>query len=718
MGKKSRLKKERNKNEISRQNKKNNDLEQRPLLEKAIKFFLYAALVTPLIVNSKFYFPFVGPKSLFFMGLAEVAFFLWLFLVVRNKSYRVKRDSVFYAFTALIVVFVLSAVFGVDPSRSFWSKYERMTGVLMWLHLYGFFLVLRAVFKTKKEWINFFSFSSLISIVVSLAALSDGVLEKTIITSAKEGGTLGNSSFLGSYLVFHFFFGLWLFFNSLREYIKAIGITAFLFSFLSVYLLGARAASLSMLGGAGLLILLFFAFQAKSKKTRTNGKILLFGAIVFVLIGYILLLLPNTFVHNKFIEKTNRARFVNWNMAWESFEERPLLGWGPENYILSFTRHFNSCLFVKDCGREVWFDRSHNIIFDFLAAKGISGFLIYLSLFGFTIRMLWKKKREGRIDFFSAGVFTALLTAYFVQNTTVFDMVGSLMPFAAVLAFSSQSGNEEKVKFSPPQKGQAILGVLLLGIFAASFAYFVYLPAKKGMFTIEAIHYPANQEKRLEYYKKAENVSPMGKYQVREFLARKSEDIIKKEIRKNEENKMSQEKIKKELDLVLSFLQKTEKQSPLDYRSILRIAYINNLYSLLDNSKIEVAEKYAQKALELSPNNQQGYWAMAQVKLLQRKFEESIRLYKKAVELEPRYLQSYALGVNAADTTGEEETKKNFAQEGLNYAEMAIKEYPGTLQYYKSAISFAQILDKKEKINEIYQRAVTRNPAWEKEFRK
>jgi len=41
----------------------------------AIKAGMFALLLTPFIVSKNFYFPFIGPKSLYFMAVVEVVFF-------------------------------------------------------------------------------------------------------------------------------------------------------------------------------------------------------------------------------------------------------------------------------------------------------------------------------------------------------------------------------------------------------------------------------------------------------------------------------------------------------------------------------------------------------------------------------------------------------------------------------------------------------------------
>jgi len=149
MGKKSREKKERQKRREMGMEETSIKPEQEPepFLFNALRFVVYLIFLTPLILFTKFYFPFVGPKSLYFMGCCQIVFFIWLYLAINYERYRPKRNSVLIAISLFLIVLILSSILGVDFSRSFWSKYERMTGLLMWLHLFGFFLVISSTFK-------------------------------------------------------------------------------------------------------------------------------------------------------------------------------------------------------------------------------------------------------------------------------------------------------------------------------------------------------------------------------------------------------------------------------------------------------------------------------------------------------------------------------------------------------------------------------------------
>jgi hypothetical protein len=165
------------------------------ILVNTIRFFSYLILFTPLILSSKFFFPFVGPKSLYFFAISEIIFFLWLILIFIDSRYRPKINALLIALSIYLFIFIFASIFGVNFSYSFWSKYERMTGILMHLHLFAFFLVLSSTFK-EEDFKKLFGFSNFVAILASWIALAN--LKNPTM---RGGGTIGNESFLGTYLL-------------------------------------------------------------------------------------------------------------------------------------------------------------------------------------------------------------------------------------------------------------------------------------------------------------------------------------------------------------------------------------------------------------------------------------------------------------------------------------------------------------------------------------
>ena len=56
-------------------------------------------------------------------------------------------------------------------------------------------------------------------------------------------------------------------------------------------------------------------------------------------------------------DTTVQTRLLSISTGREGFLERPVLGWGPENYNLVFDKYYNPKLYPA----ENWFDHAHNI---------------------------------------------------------------------------------------------------------------------------------------------------------------------------------------------------------------------------------------------------------------------------------------------------------------------------------------------------------------------
>ncbi|MCX6791216.1 MAG: hypothetical protein NTV62_03445, partial [Candidatus Gribaldobacteria bacterium] len=733
MGKKSRFKKQRQQVNGSDKDVLVQERQQQlSLVEKIARYLviagIYLSTLTPLILLNQFYFPFVGIKSLYFMGCAQLVFFAWLLLAILNKSYRPKWNAVLIAFLLYIVAITVSSLVGVDFSHSFWSKFERMTGLLVWLHIFAFFVALFSFFKTQKDWKNFFLASVFVSGVVALFStlesmgvskfnlfaksytdIKDNVLFvglKSLVMADRGGLTLGNTSFLGAYLMFNLFLAIYLGFTNLKllfaknikivlqalalvvfsigllrfyqDYrlisdnlqvfatssnlfgnlvIAGFGLLAFillsvgvrffsvgvvLIMIASLYFNEARAALGGVLVGAGAILLLWLSFSDKSEKiykkqarslgiialaifilgslalwlvkkdliinilnvlgkfnlqgffylltglvvglgvwliigswkvsrfvkiTKNIGRAILALATIVFVVCLVLLFLPNNPIHNLFGQMGGNARFVNWSIAQQGFLERPITGWGPENYILAFPKFFNSCLFIPgECGGEIWFDRAHNIIMDNLVTAGLVGSLTYLGIFivAFVFLALAYLKYK-RVSIWEFAVFTAVLISYFLQNLTVFDMATSLMMFAVILAFIAFSVKKENTD----QSGLKLVRnfptgslILIVGLFAICFLLFINQPIKSDGGVIKALTKEqeiasyarqlknsnpqaqgnaltnaqeadfvnfviTKRQEELTEMKAGLNASPMGKYQIREFFAQQFETAIR-----------------------------------------------------------------------------------------------------------------------------------------------------------------------------------------------
>jgi len=660
MGKRSREKREK----LTDQDFNNNRKEERPRpktdLERACLFVItwatYFTLFTPLIMNGNFFFPFVSLKSLYFMGIVQVIFFTWLFLIFYFPQYRPRKNPIFIALLLLLVVLTLSSLFGENFSNSFWSKPERMTGLLMWFHLFAFFMVISSVFQ-KSDWFKIFSLSTFVGVILSFIAFF------STEAAMKGGATLGNTSFLGTYLLFNVFLSLWLFFNSEDIRWKVYFAAAPLVMFYALFFINARAATLSVIAGLALLFLLYLAFAVQKRYLNILGKASLTAVLIAFLVLAFYLFQPDNVIHNWFVEKATYSRLVVWEKSWEGFLERPILGWGPENFDFVFIKNFNPCMFLRLCGGEIWFDRAHNIVFDTLVITGLLGMLAYIGVFLSTFYALWKNYFKKNIKFWTVGIFSVALLAYFIQNLTVFDMVSSYLMFFLVLAFAACFTTAEKEpvpqKFISPSLWFVAIFIVL---FAFSAFYFVIQPLRTSNYTVAALRVPAGSEERLDLYKRALSTSPLGKYQIREFFGQQTLQFLNSEAVRM----VPVENIKEELDFVTEELEKSVKELPLDLRSQLKLGQLYNSYGILiDETKIYEAERVLEKAIEASPTNQQGYWTLAQTRLYQGRAEEALSLAEKALELEPNLLHSHYVVIQIAKVMEDQELVERKIQQAV-----------------------------------------------------
>jgi O-antigen ligase len=637
-----------------------------------IRFATYLALFTPLIVNGRFFFPFVGPKSLYFLAFSEIIFFCWLILISIDSKYRPKRNTLLIALSIYLFIFILSSLLGVNVSYSFWSKYERMTGILMHLHLFAFFLVLSSTFK-EDDFKKFFALSNFVAILASFIALSN-----IKNPSMRGGGTLGNESFLGTYLLFNLFFALYLTLKTKRV-ARVLSIISFVILSFSLLLIGvnleklsflkalsaiflsqgARAAKLSFYGG--LILLLFLWLTTSKRKTLKilGSSFLIFSLLFSSFVFFSLLTHPEGFFR-KIIEKevgTFGGRMPVWQGAWKGFLERPWLGWGPENFEFSYLRYYNPCMPTQECGGEMWFDRAHNIIFDTLISTGILGMISYLFIFVAAFYILWKNFFKKKIDFVVPGVFTSLFIAYFIQNLTVFDMISSLLVFFLTLSFVASIEEKKESEKEENKKLNPTYFFFLLVFFLISFNKFVIQPTLADSYMISAIKEKVGSSQRLEYFQKTLSTSSLGKFQIRQFFAENEmEHLNPKDL---------DDKTKKEIEFLIGELKKSTEESPLDFKSFLFLGDLYNLYIFFDASKIQEGEKVLRKALEISPKNQQAYWSLAQNLIYQGRIGEAISLAEKAVDLEPKYKNSHLILIKVLKIAGEEEKIRQKIEEAL-----------------------------------------------------
>lgn len=624
-------------------------------LRRSIIGFSFLVPFIPFIITGALPFLFISGKGFAFRFIVLIIFSLWLLLAALDKNYRPHSSPLLWAALSFVVVMLVAALFGEDPYKSFWSNFERMEGAITLLHLGAYFLVLGSVFTTK-EWRAYFYLS--LSVSVTLAFY--GLLQLGGAFPIHQGrlrpdASFGNATYFAGYLLIHVFLALFL--TTRAGTARALRYTLFssvvLFSTVLIAT-GTRGAALAL--ALGLLVYAVYgAFRLSgARRVLALLSLVLLLASPFVLISLrerpfiaengILSRLATVSLTNEDMQ----ARFIIWRMALQGLKERPLLGWGQENFNYIFNAHYDTRLE----GREEWFDRTHNIFLDWAVAGGLFGLLGYLSLFATALLLVWK-----RFVGWERTALGALLLAYAAHNFFVFDHLGSYLIFFSLLAFlhhrstttdtasvNSKKLSENSASVVPPwwYTASSTLAIVLIGTIWIS----IVRPVRAGTALIDAMtpRAPATLSEVRPFFERAITPRTLGQQEARLQLALAVASLPQQAL-----------SVSVPLDAVKEMFAFAVREADAEIRRVPRDARLRYLAGalLLPYGLYEDARRQFTAALELSPRKLSLMHAVGLTFVGEKKFRESFLYFEQALALAPRRYETLveyaAASVRAGD---------------------------------------------------------------------
>jgi O-antigen ligase/tetratricopeptide (TPR) repeat protein len=431
-------------------------------LQKIIRPVVFVVLflipIFPLIVADTYFFPFITGKAFYFRILVEIAFAGWLILAFADAKYRPRFTPLTLTVTLFAVVTLLADLLGVNPLRSVWSNFERMEGWLVIAHLWAFFMTMVHFFgpdaEGRKWWNRWLNATLMVATIVGIYGLVQSFGWAPIHQgSTRIDASLGNAAYMAVYMLIHAFLAAYMFFSTRMHKVHATGlqwlygIGAVVFSYL-VFLTATRGTILGLLGGI-LLSLALYAIFGNKEPAKWRG--VSAGIIaVLVLIGVVFWMnrdadfIKNNEVLNRLAsislnETKTQARGYIWPMAITGFKDRPILGWGQENFNYIFNSNYNP----KMWNQEQWFDRAHSVYLDWLTASGVLGLAVYLALYALLFVIIWK----SALGIKEKSVLSGLVAAYAVHNIFVFDNLASYVLFFAVLGYVNSYSAWKKINW-------------------------------------------------------------------------------------------------------------------------------------------------------------------------------------------------------------------------------------------------------------------------------
>lgn len=427
--------------------------------------------VAPFVLIRNLVVPATAGKVIFLRGVAFVVFLLvTILLFLRDSSSSNKKsskdifferlkeiikDPIFITLSVSIILLVVSTFFAFDKTVAFFGEPQRNEGFITLFCIFILYFCFRFLFD-KKEWNLFFLLSSITSVVLFIIEVIQ-VMKGAIRPEALSG----NPDFLAMQYLFFIFAGFYIFIlgkKLQKNWYLFLGSLAVFVSIVGIFLAKTRSVLLGLVVAiifSSIFALVFgkdkFIFNKFS--LRKAGVIACSLIITFSMLFFltkdaifwtkvpgvdrvILATKDNSSVGSRVIYiKTAMTIFTS-----EKQLSRVLFGWGWDNYVFAWGKHYDPKIFYFDAAVA---DRAHNKIADVLIMSGILGLIAYLTLWFFVFKKILTCFRNG--ESMLAFSFFFFSVAYFISLLFSFDVALTLFYFYIIIALLSFLENERKI---------------------------------------------------------------------------------------------------------------------------------------------------------------------------------------------------------------------------------------------------------------------------------
>ncbi len=676
----------------------------------AVKIGLWVLPFLPLYISGSMLFPFITGKNFTFRIITEIIFALWVGLVISRPEYRPKLTPLFKIATAFVGIVFLADLLSPNPYRAFFSNYERMEGFMMLGHLYLYFVMLTSVFRTRRDWLVFFH----VSLAASLIASYYGLLQRLGYRVSLQGGfrvdsTIGNPTYFAAYLLFH----VWMLGILIRRFWhrwwqSALYGAFLIFELVMIYFTATRGVMLALaLAIPPFLAAAVFFWNRIAAPVPTGWSAgrkiaagLLAASIAFPLLFWSIR--QTEFVQSSqalkrltnysIREGTIQDRFLIWKMSLRGVADRPILGWGQENYYLVFQKYYDPGLY----GAEPWFDRSHNVFLDWAVHAGVPGLLGYLGVLGVAIWQLVRAMRREKNVFFEGMALLGLFATDFFQKLFVFDNLNSYLLFFAFLGYSQYVSSAASEKSEPriaAGNGRLIpygvAGAAAMLAVVGIWGWWAHVkPIQESKALIQALQLVRSQgsgEAVTAAFNQALSYNSFGNTEVREQLGNLGRSVASQAEGAPEERK-------KFVEFALGELRKESGHSAPDVKHLLFRSTILAGVLTLDPAYVAEADAVTSEAIRLSPTKQPAYFERAQFLLSQNRIAEAVEILAHAWRLEKRFRGAAANLWLLAALTGRADIVQELKQAHTLY-DFDEGEIFGIARAYQQAEDFAGARD-------------------------
>ncbi len=476
---------------------------------KIARICTYISLAAPLIVSRSLFFPFIAGKIFFFRLFTELA----LIAIAGALAYKeiplstvktVVKKPIFIAISIFTALFTLSAFTAQIPSFAFWSNFERGEGAWQMIHYFLFFFLILLLFEGKEGWQNLITAQTTIATLIGLYAIGQMLSWPSWIVNPMGGaksGTLGNPDYLGIYMIITGLLSLVLAYNRRGNKKTALLLAAF-FQITLFFTTHSRGAFVGVGIGLTFMCILWIFQKKRGWKINTGAGFASFLAIC----GITFLVL--TVKGNAWEDM--QPRLWTWESAIAGAIERPITGWGAENFPFIFDAYYNPNHYTV----ESWFDRAHNAPLEYLTTGGIPLLVAYIAIF--VVLYIRLKKRK---DHALWPLFMAIPVIYLINGLVLFETLPLYLIFFLFIgfldAYAEDFQERSEVKAVMTSNGNTYSKIafffIIIGVGFSLYAT-TYLPLRKNMLMLQTMHTDGKTD--IEMFQEHEHTlnyrSPVG----------------------------------------------------------------------------------------------------------------------------------------------------------------------------------------------------------------
>jgi O-antigen ligase/tetratricopeptide (TPR) repeat protein len=612
-----------------------------------IKLLVFLIPFLPLYISKSIYFPYIDGKNFAFRIAIELAAAIWLVLIWFKKEYRLQNSKIMFSILVFTFIVGLADIVGVNPYNSFWSNYERMEGYITILHLLLYFFILKSILRTWRDWtifLNLFLVAGTFAGVYAIAMPPINAPRYVMEYGARMSGTIGNPPFLASYLLLIVFIGLILITRTQKNLLKIFYAATVLINLAVIYLTASRGAILAALIGTIILCLYYISGKYDKRNERQFRKrIFAYIALLIILTVVITSITDTEFIIKDrtisrftsiFSDKAVETRFDAWKMALHGIKERPVLGWGQENFLSLY-----AIVQIPYTEEHAWVDRAHNILVDWLVNAGFLGLISYLAIFGSAIAALIRAIRNRTVKEKEGVVIIIAIIVYFIQNLFTFDSINTYLVFFALLAYVDNinvTDGSARLEYNHVLREKPVIyaGMIFIALLAfVSTSYFVnYKPIRQSQITKQSSVIPSEHEAfvtLLDDFKRALSYSTFGDTYVRLQMASVANGIYARRLFEHKEA----------LIFIQSTAEELYKGISGNRNNLMYLSYVVSFYrkiAVYEPSFVGRTEALINACLRLNPEYKWLYIELSDLYLLNKDYEGAFVAIERVTVTDPQ----------------------------------------------------------------------------------